>query len=472
MLFVAQSLIQNRYRLMHQLGRNGNRQTWLAKDEQTEKLVTLKALLFDLEMQWQDLKLFEREAVTLQSLKHPRIPQFVDSFWLDQQKEHQFCLVYSYIAGQSLGEIADAGRRWSLAEIKDLAKAILEILDYLHCLSPPVIHRDIKPSNVILGEDNHVYLIDFGSVQAQMGNGQTMTIVGTYGYMPPEQFYGQTTPASDLYSLGATLLTLTTGVEPSKWPREGTRILLQTLLQLDPTFRNWLEYLLEPETGKRLSAAKEALNLLLNPSILSPQKVVKKALGETLDSNKLAPILLSQATTKEVESTTVSRVKIFQDRDALQIVVPSLLSSDLAGSAFLLLLLLVVAFTLYVAQTLNLSATINALMPLIALVLVVAILVIMSILSFVFISKRFTSTKTRFILESSGGIWGSWQEVNSDEFESLAKLEYTAGKLSHTLWIVKSNGSREKLADHLTLCECQWIMEVFETWIQGKRQPV
>lgn len=469
MLFVAQSLIQNRYHLMQQLGRNGNRQTWLAKDEQTEKLVTLKALAFDLEMQWQDLKLFEREAATLQSLKHPCIPQFVDSFWLSQQEGHQFCLVYSYISGESLGNLANAGKRWSLTEVKDLAKAILEILDYLHHLSPPVIHRDIKPSNVILGKDNQVYLIDFGAVQAQMGNGQTMTIVGTYGYMPPEQFYGQTTPASDLYSLGATLLTLTTGVDPSKWPREGTRVLLQSWPQLDPTFRNWLECLLEPETRNRIATAKEALNVLLNLVILSPKKVVKKTSGETLNSNNPSPILLSPAAAKEVESTTVTRVKIFQDRETLQIVLPSFLSSDLAGSAFLLSLLLVVAVTLYFAQALNLSAISDGLIPLITLFLVVAVLVIMSILSFVFVNRRFTSTKTRFILESSGGIWVGWREVSSDEFESFPKLEYTAGKFFHTLWIVKLNGSREKLADYLTLAECQWVVQVFDDWLQQKR---
>ncbi|MBD1874302.1 hypothetical protein H6F75_12480 [Nodosilinea sp. FACHB-131] len=83
-----------------------------------------------------------------------------------------------------------------------IAKALLDILEYLYRLQPPVIHRDIKPSNVLLknrsgNSPGEVYLIDFGSVQTA-AHGGTVTVVGTYGYMPPEQFGGRSLPASDL----------------------------------------------------------------------------------------------------------------------------------------------------------------------------------------------------------------------------------------------------------------------------------
>lgn len=74
------------------------------------------------------------------------------------------------------------------------------------------MHRDIKPSNLIWGEDQHVYLVDFGAVQAQAAvTGVTFTVVGTSGYAPLEQFWGRAVAASDLYALGATLIHLLTG---------------------------------------------------------------------------------------------------------------------------------------------------------------------------------------------------------------------------------------------------------------------
>ncbi|MGB3534227.1 MAG: protein kinase [Microcoleaceae cyanobacterium] len=87
-------------------------------------------------------------------------------------------------------------------------------MQYLHSHLHPVIHRDIKPSNILLTDRSGnspgtVYLVDFGSVKTVIQSG-TITIVGTYGYMPTEQFGGKTTPASDLYSLGATLIYLIT----------------------------------------------------------------------------------------------------------------------------------------------------------------------------------------------------------------------------------------------------------------------
>ena len=127
--------------------------------------------------------------------------------------------VQSHIQARSLQDWVESGRSFSEAELKQIAKALLKILDYLHQRQPPVIHRDIKPSNILLGDrdDNNsdaLYLIDFGSVQTA-AHGGTVTVVGTYGYMPMEQFGGRAVPASDLYSLGATLAYLATGLHPA-----------------------------------------------------------------------------------------------------------------------------------------------------------------------------------------------------------------------------------------------------------------
>ena len=146
-----------------------------------------------------------------------------------------------------------------------MATAILEILGYLHDRQPPVIHRDIKPSNVLLtnrsgNSAGQAYLVDFGSVQTLAArDGGTMTIVGTYGYMPPEQFGGRTTSASDLYSLGATLIYLVTGQHPADLPQDDLRLQFEHLANISPGFTRWLKWLTEPSVSKRPDSIQAAL---------------------------------------------------------------------------------------------------------------------------------------------------------------------------------------------------------------------
>jgi Serine/threonine protein kinase len=138
----------------------------------------------------------------------------------------------------------------------------LENLNYLHQLHPPVLHRDIKPSNLIWGEDHHIYLIDLGSVQIQPRTpGSSFTVVGTFGYTPIEQFGGLAIPASDLYSLGATLIHLLTGIPPAELPQENFKMKFNGDI-LDPAFKNWLETLIEPAVESRFSSAQIALYAL------------------------------------------------------------------------------------------------------------------------------------------------------------------------------------------------------------------
>jgi serine/threonine protein kinase len=95
-----------------------------------------------------------------------------------------------------------------------------------------------------------VYLVDFGSVQAAAPREQgSYTVVGSYGYMPLEQFGGRTVPASDLYSLGATLIHLLTGQHPADLPQEGARIVFEQAVHLSPPFRDWLRWMTEPVGG-------------------------------------------------------------------------------------------------------------------------------------------------------------------------------------------------------------------------------
>lgn len=267
-IIMAKQILGTRYEIQQQLGKKAGRRTLLARDLLTQEFVIIKLLIFGGDFEWDDLKLFEREAETLKSLSHPFIPRYLDYFEVNSPTINGFALVQTYISAQTLDQYLKAGQIFTEAEVKQIAKALLEILCYLHGLHPPAIHRDIKPSNILLGDRSvnsigQVYLVDFGSVQTVLATeGATRTVVGTYGYMPPEQFGGRTVPASDLYSLGATLIYLVTGIQPADLPQKDFRMQFEQVANLSPTLTNWLRWLIEPNVERRVSSALEALKAL------------------------------------------------------------------------------------------------------------------------------------------------------------------------------------------------------------------
>jgi hypothetical protein len=118
-------------------------------------------------------------------------------------------------------------------------------------------------SGYSLGE---VYLVDFGSVQTLVARDSgTMTVVGTYGYMPPEQFGSRTVPASDLYGLGATLIYLASGQHPADLPQQDLRIDFENNVNLGAGMVMWLKQMVEPSLNQRYSSASEALKILKEP---------------------------------------------------------------------------------------------------------------------------------------------------------------------------------------------------------------
>lgn len=148
------------------------------------------------------------EARLLEGLDHPGIPKAYVAF----EEGGRAYVVREYVEGRSLYEIVAAGGALGVADILDLIRRVAEILSYLHAQSPPVIHRDIKPQNIIVGRDGAVYLIDFGIARVHKDErSQDTSVVLTLDYAPPEQFgFEQTTPLSDIYSLGVVALFMAT----------------------------------------------------------------------------------------------------------------------------------------------------------------------------------------------------------------------------------------------------------------------
>jgi serine/threonine protein kinase len=162
--------------------------------------------------------------------------------------------------GKPLTAWVQSGWRATEAEVRDIARQLLEILQYLHQQSPPLIHRDIKPHNIIRNDDGRVFLVDFGAVQNVYQNTllKGSTVAGTYGYMSPEQFRGSAVPGSDLYGLGATVLYLLTHRSPADLPQERLKLKFRDHVNISEHFADWLEMMMEPNVVDRFSTAKKA----------------------------------------------------------------------------------------------------------------------------------------------------------------------------------------------------------------------
>ncbi len=268
----SEQILKDRYEILSILGQGGIATTYAAKDLKTETTVAIKVMSLRRAQDWKAIELFEREAKILAQLNHPAIPKYLDYFQIDTDRDREFYIVQSLAPGTPLSVLIDRGWQPEVAEVEQIATQILEILTYLHHLTPPVIHRDIKPQNLIKSVDGKISLVDFGAVQDTYHQTVTggSTVVGTYGYMAPEQFRGQAFLSTDLYGLATTLLFLLTREDPSKLPQKQLKINFKSALKLPRKFADWLDRMLEPTVEQRFTTAAEALAVLKGWQKLPP----------------------------------------------------------------------------------------------------------------------------------------------------------------------------------------------------------
>ena len=335
-------LLGDRYLLQQQLGIG--RKTFLALDKLatdiTHNFVVVKLLSLGNNFSWQHLKLFAREAETLKQLNHPAIPRYLDYLEIDELDFKGFALVQTFIEADNLEQCLKSGRTFSEIEVTQIACALLDILIYLQSQNSAIIHRDIKPSNILLANRSghqvgNVYLVDFGSVQHLAAQeGSTITVVGTYGYMPPEQFGGRTNPATDLYSLGATLIYLATGRHPTELPQENLRIKFLSFANLSPAFSDWLGWLTEPSLEQRLATATQALEVLNNQEIrpaIAPTNQLSE-LAKSINNFALKPQftdIICKKNTEYIEFTIPTLGLIFAILGLGSFIIPSILGGGL-----------------------------------------------------------------------------------------------------------------------------------------------
>ena len=272
----ANNVWGGRYEVERFAGEGSQGATFIGTDRKTGARVALK--LFDLKKakDWKAQELFDREVQTLKRLQHAGIPRYLDVIVDDETGAR--CLVMTHVAGDSLGAVL---KRDGIVPEKRLWSFVVDIAHVLASVhGEGVVHRDLKPDNFILRPDGAIAVVDFGgvgTVRASAGS----TVVGTFGYMAPEQLYGAQTAATDLYALGATLLTLATNKSPEDQPRKGLAIdvdaaapflsmpmktLLTKLLAPDPAAR--------PQDGAALLVELRAVAQIKGRTTKVPDQVI------------------------------------------------------------------------------------------------------------------------------------------------------------------------------------------------------
>ena len=199
------------YLVERKLGAGGMGTVYLARHEQTGRIVALKVLAPSLAREEGLVARFMREIDALQKLKNPHVVELFDH-GVDGEM-HYYAM--EYVAGETLTARLRREKRIPWREVVELSIQICVALKAAH--DAGIIHRDLKPSNLLLTPDGHIKLTDFGVAQVFAGSKLTVTggIIGTAEYMSPEQGQGRRiTKRSDLYSLGAVMYVMLTGRPP------------------------------------------------------------------------------------------------------------------------------------------------------------------------------------------------------------------------------------------------------------------
>ncbi len=256
---MPEALKDGRYVIVGSLGEGSQGQTFDGVDRREGRAVAIKRFDVRAAKTWKDAELAEREARVLQSLSHPKLPRYFDHF----EEGGALYLVMEKIEGESLAALRKRGVVLSEGDVVRLLRDASDVLDYLHHRAPPVIHRDLKPGNVLRRPDGSFAFVDFGAVRDKLRPEGGSTIVGTFGFMAPEQFQGRALPASDVYAIGATAVSMLTGRQPEDLPHKGLAIDVHAALPGNsPRLVDALASMLDPDPDRRPSRIAPVLSKL------------------------------------------------------------------------------------------------------------------------------------------------------------------------------------------------------------------
>jgi serine/threonine protein kinase len=215
-------LLGQRYHIIGVVGKGGFGAVYKARDSRyADRLVAVKEMNrggLSPQQIAEVTDTFKREALILSGLAHPNLPRIYDHF-VDNGRWY---IVMDFIEGETLEELLlkATGGYFRVEQVLEIGIRLCGVLDYLHSQLPPIIFRDLKPANIMLTPADSLYLIDFGVARRfKLGKARDTIPFGSPGYAAPEQYgSAQTTPQSDIYSLGVTLYQMLTGIDPAQTP--------------------------------------------------------------------------------------------------------------------------------------------------------------------------------------------------------------------------------------------------------------
>lgn len=201
-----------RIRILMQIAAGGLSAIYLAETPEKELRVIKEATLpptLEQSSREKAKELFAREATILQRLNHPKIAKVLDYF-IEDGRDY---LVLEFVPGHTIRQLVRQNGPMKEEEALAYAMQVADVLEYLHCRTPPVLHRDITPDNLVVREDGQVVVIDFGAANEILGTA-TGTLIGKQAYIAPEQFRGKSDVRSDIYALGGSIHFMLTGKDP------------------------------------------------------------------------------------------------------------------------------------------------------------------------------------------------------------------------------------------------------------------
>lgn len=287
---VEGSTLKGRYIIKNLIKVGGMGAVYKAEDKVTGKICAAKELwtywaTSDQEKEYL-IKKFESEADLLHKLDHISLPGVIDYFISNER----YYILMDFIDGYDLDTLIQEQGNPGLPQ-EDVVKwaiQVAEVLEYLHNCEPTIIYRDLKPANIMINSDNRIVLIDFGIACAlQDGSGGSpRTMIGTMGYMSPEQFIGKVAPTSDIFSLGATLYYLLTGTTQELFNYKPMNNIVPGISEaLDDIIRRSLQF----KPGDRFQSAGE-MGIALEQAMRQHFLVTKRLSEVDLWMNQLCSL--------------------------------------------------------------------------------------------------------------------------------------------------------------------------------------
>ena len=301
-------VVGGRYQLEKPIGAGGMAKVWLAHDRLLDRRVAVKILADRYASDPDFVERFRREASAAAGLSHPNIVTVYDR----GEAEGSYYIVMEHLPGPDLKAIIRQRGTLAPRQAVDAALQVLAALSAAHRRN--VIHRDIKPQNILVAEDGHLKVTDFGIARAGDDAGMTEigSVIGTAQYLSPEQARGEdVTTASDCYSVGIVLYELLTGRVPFDGEKPVAIAMRQInevpvaprvlVPQLPPQLNDIVMKALEKRPGSRYRTAEEFTDALMAVRATLPEPVE--------DATQVLAAVESPATTRIItQHTAATRV--------------------------------------------------------------------------------------------------------------------------------------------------------------------